>query len=109
MKCLPLMTAIFFSGAHMAHSQECNPPNSADATAAIGVLNQQYIDAARTNDAAWFRRHMSEDVVVVLGSGRRVRKAEFLAILRDEPKTYRSLTARDVTLRVFGSTVQVDA
>jgi hypothetical protein len=52
---------------------------------------------------------MSDDVVVVLGSGRRVRKPEFLAMLRDEPKSYTSLTVRDVTLRVFGPTVQVDA
>ncbi|MGH7719272.1 MAG: nuclear transport factor 2 family protein [Gemmatimonadaceae bacterium] len=93
----------------MVESQECKPPRPAEATAAIRVLNQQYIDAARTNDVTWFRDHMAEDVVIVLGSGRRVRKPAFLAMLTDEPKTFRSLTVRDVTLRVFGSTVQVDA
>jgi hypothetical protein len=48
-------------------------------------------------------------VVVVLGDGRRMRKADFVAMLRREPRSFRSLTVRDVTLRVFGSTVQVDA
>jgi len=93
----------------MPDSQKCAPPGPADATAAVRVLNQEYIDAARTNGAAWFRQHMAEDVVVVLSSGRRLRKPEFLAMLRDEPKGYRSLTVHDVTLRVFGPTVQVDA
>lgn len=90
-------------------SSQSPPPSAAQATAAVRALNQLYIDAARSSDAAWFQRHLAEDVVIVLGNGRRVRKAEFLATLRNEPASYRSLTVRDVTLRVFGSTVQVDA
>lgn len=98
-----------FSGTPMTDPPECQPPQPAEATADVRILNQQYVDAARTSDAAWFRKHMAEDVVVILGSGRRVRKLEFLALLRDEPKSYRSLTVCNVTLRVFGPTVQVDA
>jgi hypothetical protein len=52
---------------------------------------------------------MSGDVVVIQGSGRRLTKPEFLALMRDEPRRFRSLTVRDVTVRVFGSTAQVDA
>ena len=95
--------------ADMAQSQQCPAPTAAQATADIRTLNQQYIDAARTNDAAWFGRHMSPDVVVILGNGRRVRKDEFLALMRDEPKRYRSLAVRDATVRVFGTAAQVDA
>jgi hypothetical protein len=104
-----LTIAILFSGAHVADSQKCEPPDTAQAASGVGVLNQAYIDAARSNDVAWFRRHLAEDVVVVLGSGQRVRKPEFLAMMAEEPKSFESLTVRDVTLRAFGGTVQVDA
>jgi len=93
----------------MAEIQECAPPRPVDAVAEVRILNQQYIDAARTSDSSWFRRHMSEDAVAVLGNGRRARKPEFLTLLRDEPKDYKSLTVHSVTVRVFGGTVQVDA
>jgi len=36
-------------------------------------------------------------------------KSSFLSMLREEPRGFRSLTVRDVALRVFGPTVQVDA
>ena len=93
----------------MANAQDCRPPRPDAASAAITVLNEQYIDAARTSNANWFGQHMAEDVVVVLGNGRRVRKPEFLELLKQEPKDYKSLKARDVTVRVYGTTVQVDA
>jgi hypothetical protein len=89
--------------------QECQPPPPAEAIAEVRILNVQYIEAARTSDAAWFRRNMAEDVVIILGSGRRMRKPEFIAMLRDQPKSYRSFRVCNATLRVFGSTVQVDA
>ncbi len=93
----------------MANSQDCRPPQPEAAIAAIRVLNEQYIDAARISNANWFGQHMDEDVVVVLGNGRRVRKPEFLELLKNEPRDYKSLTARDVTVRVYGATAQVDA
>jgi hypothetical protein len=98
-----------FSGARIAGSQDCRQPPPTEATAAVGVLNQQYITAAGRNDATWFTRHMADDVVVVLGDGRRMGKSDFLAMLREDPRSFRSLTVRDVTLRAFGPTVQVDA
>jgi hypothetical protein len=104
-----LMIAGLFSGAPTADSQKCEPPEAAQAVSEVGLLNQAYIDAARSNDVAWFRHHMAEDVVVVLGNGRRVRKPEFLGLMTGEPKSFESLTVRDVTLRAFGGTVQVDA
>lgn len=104
-----LLTATFLSGAALAEVRTCELPAAADAIAAVRLLNAQYIDAARDSDAAWFREHMAEDVLVVLGSGRRLRRPEFLAALETEPKHFNSLTVRDVGLRAFGPTVQVDA
>jgi len=93
----------------MAALRECDPPDTAQAISAVRALNQAYIDAARGNDVTWFRRHLAEDVVVVLGSGRRIRKPDFLTLMVEEPKSFESLTVRDVTLRAFATTVQVDA
>ncbi|MBA3258853.1 MAG: nuclear transport factor 2 family protein [Gemmatimonadales bacterium] len=73
------------------------------------MLNQQYIAAVRTNDARWFEEHLAGEAVIVLGNGRRMGKPEFLAMLKNEPKSYRSLDCRNVTLRVFGAIAQVDA
>jgi hypothetical protein len=83
--------------------------SAAEAIAAVRILNQQYIAAARTNDAEWFRRQVADDAVIVLGGGQRLRKPDFLALLTDAPKLYRSLAVRDVTMRAFGPIVQVDA
>ncbi|HEU4799439.1 MAG TPA: nuclear transport factor 2 family protein [Gemmatimonadales bacterium] len=84
-------------------------PEPAEGVHAVRDLNQGYIDAARTSDAAWFDQHMAEDVLVILGSGRRLRKAEFVELVRKEPKDFRSLTVHSVELRTFGNIVQVDA
>ena len=86
-----------------------SPPRPGDPASEVAALNQEYLDAARSNDLTWFRQHLSEDVVMILGEGRRLRKPEFLATLRNAPWSYRSLMARGVVLRVFGEAVQVDA
>jgi len=98
-----------FPRARAVAVRDAESASAAEAVAAVRVLNQQYIAAARTNDAEWFRRQVADDAVIVLGGGRRLRKPDFLAMLHDEPKPYRSLAVRDVTLRAFGTTVQVDA
>jgi ketosteroid isomerase-like protein len=96
-------------GAEMPTSRPCEPPSAAEAAASVRALNEAYIDAARTHDAAWFDAHMSEDVIVILGGGQRFAKANFLTAVRSDRRAFRSLTVRDVTVRVFGTTVQVDA
>jgi len=98
-----------FPRARTGAVRDAEPGSAAEAIAAVRVLNQQYIAAARTNDAEWFRRQVADDAVILLGDGRRLRKPDFLALLSDEPKLYRSLAVRDVTLRSFGPIVQVDA
>ena len=85
------------------------PLRPGDPASEVAALNQEYLDATRAHDATWFREHLSDDVVVMLGDGRRLRKPEFLATLRNAPRSYRALSARGVVLRVFGEAVQVDA
>ena len=101
------ITSLFPRG--RAASRGTQPAETADALDEVRILNHQYIAAVREGDEAWFRDRLAEDAVVVLGDGRRLPKADFLRALRDEPKRVRALTVRDVTLRAFGSTVQVDA
>jgi len=89
-----------------SHARVQPPPG--ETPSELRSLNQEYIDAARTNDTSWFQEYLADDAVIVLGNGRRFRKPQFLALLTDEPIRFNSLVARDVTVRVFGGTVQVD-
>src|SRR5262245_60924460 len=89
-----------------SHARVQSPPG--EIPSELRSLNQEYIDAARTNDTSWFQEYLADDAVIVLGNGRRFRKPQFLALLNDEPIRFHSLVARDVTVRVFGGTVQVD-
>lgn len=109
MRLATALLATVIGGITANTSTECDPPTVEDATAQVRALNQQYIDAAREGDADWFAEHMADDVVVILGGGRRLRKPDFLAAVAGDTRTFRSLTVRDVTIRVFGSTAQVDA
>lgn len=75
----------------------------------IRELNQQYLTAVRSGDATWLRDRLADEAVVVLGDGRRLHKSDFLRRVSTEPTRFRSLAARDVTVRAFGPTIQVDA
>lgn len=75
----------------------------------IRELNQQYLTAVRAGDATWLRDRLADEAVVVLGDGRRLHKSDYLRLLSTEPTRFRSLAARDVTVRAFGPTIQVDA
>lgn len=96
-------------GGTPAVARECPQPSPEAARAELLALNDQYIEAALTGDEPWLHRHMADDVVVVLGNGRRLERDEFLAMVRDEPSAFRSLSVRDVSVRVFGAAAQVDA
>lgn len=93
-----------------AHGTRGGQPDwGAEAIETVRALNHEYLAAVRANDPTWFDRHLAEDAVVVLANGHRLRKPEFLASLTDAPRSFRSLGVRNVTLRWFGPTVQVDA
>lgn len=93
----------------MAAPVGCLVPAAAQAAEEVRLLNQAYIIAARDNDARWFRQHMATDVLVILGSGLRYDKQAFLAMVEAAPKRLKALLLRDVGVRVYGPTVQVDA
>jgi hypothetical protein len=89
--------------------RNAEPVASAEPQDQVLELNRQYLAAARAGDDAWFGAHLAEDAVLVLGDGRRFHKPDYLRVLREEPRPFRSLAARDVTVRAFGSVIQVDA
>jgi ketosteroid isomerase-like protein len=93
----------------VTNSDVCDVPPPVVAEAEITALNQAYIDAARDNDVAWFNQHMASDVIIINGSGQRLEKSQFIANLSTGTRRLRALTVRDVTVRVFGTTAQVDA
>lgn len=103
-----LITVGVVAGAR-ADAQSCATPTPGEAVAAIRMLNQEYIEAARSSDAAWFERHMADDLLVISGNGTRFRKPGFVAMVRSTPSSFTSLVARDVSVRMFGATAQVDA
>jgi len=98
-----------FPKARATEGRDRRPSEPDEAALVVRRLNHEYIAAVRSNDASWFDRHVSGDAVIILGNGRRLGKPEFLAMFEREPRSYRSLDCRDVTLRSFGSIVQVDA
>ena len=93
----------------MPSTLPCDPPAARSAEAEVHALNQQYIDAARAHDVAWFRTHVSDRAIIVLGNGQRLTKEAFVQRIVVEPTNYQSLTVEHVTVRAFGATVQVDA
>jgi len=84
-------------------------PEPAVAIEEIRRLNDAYIKAARDADVEWFREHMAEDALVILGDGRRLGKQGFLEATGNTSRAFRSLTVRNVTVRAFGALAQVDA
>lgn len=99
---------ILITGNVMAETRDLSIPDPETAAASIQQLNIEYIEAVRTGDADWFRQHMADDVIVITGSAQRLDKAGFLALF-DSPSAFKSLTIRNVTVRVFGAMAQVDA
>jgi hypothetical protein len=108
LKDLTMRINSLFPRARQVESRSPVQPRPGEIPSELRSLNQEYIDAARTNDTSWFQEYLADDAVIVLGNGRRYRKPQFLALLNDEPIRFTSLVARDVTVRVFGATVQVD-
>jgi hypothetical protein len=87
----------------------CATPAASDARVSVERLNREYIAAASRQDWTWFRDHLAESAVVVLGSGRRLEKEAFLELVRGASGARTSYELRNVTTRVYGPTAQVDA
>ena len=78
----------------------------ADAVAALHELNAHYIRAFVEADVEWYRDHLGDDFVCTLADGRRIDKAEFLAMAAEGPGV-RAVTYDEVDVRPLGDVALV--
>src|SRR5262252_3151262 len=74
--------------------------------AALRQLNDQFIRAVASSDAAWFERHLSADFLNSNPDGTLSERAAFLRSVA-VPSPVSQLAAADVRIRVFGQTAIV--
>jgi hypothetical protein len=103
------ITSLFSRDRSTARGAQAAAAMTADPLEEIRELNRQYLAAIRAGDATWLRDRLADDALVVLEDGRRLQKSDYLRLLSTEPNRFRSLAAREVTVRAFGPTIQVDA
>lgn len=75
---------------------------------ALRLLNEQFIRAVATSNAAWFDQHLSTDFVNSNPDGTLSERAAFLAHVA-RPSTLSRLQADDVRIRLFGDSALVHA
>jgi ketosteroid isomerase-like protein len=78
----------------------------ADAVAALHELNAHYIRAFVEADVEWYCEHLGDDFVCTLADGRRIDKAEFLAMAAEGPGV-RDVTYDEVDVRPLGNVALV--
>jgi uncharacterized protein DUF4440 len=87
-----------------------NAPRNTDADRAdldtLRALNDGFIRAVVTSDAAWFERHLSSDFVNSNPDGTLSERAAFIAQVA-RPSSVSALAADDVRIRLFGSSAIV--
>lgn len=79
-----------------------------DVLVLLGELNQGYIRAVATSDAAWFERHLSEDFLNSNPDGGLSDRAAFIARIA-QPPGVPDLSIEDVRIRLFGATAIIHA
>ena len=75
----------------------------------VAALDTEYQAAVKNNDAATMDRILSDDFVVVLGSGKIYTKADLLQMARTRRIQYEHQEDSDQTVRVWGDTAVVTA
>lgn len=83
--------------------------SSADDAKIVAALDTEYQAAVKNNDAATMDRILSDDFVVVLGSGKIYTKADLLQMARTRRVQYEHQEDSDQTVRVWGDTAVVTA
>jgi ketosteroid isomerase-like protein len=83
--------------------------NSTDDAKAVAALDTAYQAAVKNNDAATMDRILSDDMVVVIGSGKIYTKADLLQMARTHQVQYEHQEDSDQTVRVWGDTAVVTA
>ncbi len=79
-----------------------------DDLALLGELNQGYIRAVATSDAAWFERHLAADFLNSNPDGSLSDRAAFIARIA-QPPGVPDLGIEDVRIRLFGDTALIHA
>jgi len=69
-------------------------------------LNQEFIDAVRTSDKAWFDSHLAPDFLNSNADGTLSARAEFIQRAA-QPIQVRDFAVHDVLVRLFGSSAIV--
>jgi ketosteroid isomerase-like protein len=83
--------------------------NSTDDAKTVATLDTKYQAAVKNNDAATMDRILSDDMVVVIGSGKIYTKADLLQMARTRRVQYEHQEDSDQTVRVWGDTAVVTA
>jgi ketosteroid isomerase-like protein len=83
--------------------------NSTDDAKIVASLDTEYQAAVKNNDVATMDRILSDDMVVVLGSGKIYTKADLLQMARTRRVQYEHQEDSDQTVRVWGDTAVVTA
>jgi ketosteroid isomerase-like protein len=83
--------------------------SSTDDAKIVAALDTEYQAAVKNNDAATMDRILSDDFVVVLGSGKIYTKADLLQMARTRRVQYEHQEDSDQTVRVWGDTAVVTA
>jgi ketosteroid isomerase-like protein len=83
--------------------------NSTDDAKMVAALDTEYQAAVKNNDAGTMDRILSDDMVVVLGSGKIYTKADLLQMARTRRVQYEHQEDSDQTVRVWGDTAVVTA
>jgi ketosteroid isomerase-like protein len=83
--------------------------SSTDDAKIVAALDTEYQAAVKNNDAATMDRILSDDMVVVLGSGKIYTKVDLLQMARTRRVQYEHQEDSDQTVRVWGDTAVVTA
>jgi len=83
--------------------------NSADDAKIVAALDTEYQAAVKNNDADTMNRILSDDMVVVLGSGKIYTRADLLQMARTRRVQYEHQEDSEQTVRVWGDTAVVTA
>jgi ketosteroid isomerase-like protein len=83
--------------------------NSTDDAKAVAALDTEYQAAVKNNNAATMDRILSDDMVVVIGSGKIYTKADLLEMARTRRVHYEHQEDSEQTVRVWGDTAVVTA
>lgn len=78
-----------------------------DQTAAINAIEEQVRQATLQNDIAAHERLLTDDWLVINGNGSVTTRAQLLAMLRDRPFAFHTITDDDVLLRIYETTAIV--